>query len=365
MAYLKRISIKGFRSIKEADIRLENLNILIGANGSGKSNFISFFKMLGEMMAGRLQTYIATSGGAKSLLYLGPKVSPELSATIRFEAKWGPMEYCIGLLDTADDNLAFAQESPYGVVGDELVPWQLLGNGHRESQVANGALGEIPSFKQALSNIAIFHFHDTSPTAAVRRPSNVNDNHQLRPDAGNLAALLHAFRLTAQKAYQRIVSAIGMVMPGFDDFDLNPDRINPNEIKLNWRKVGSDYLFGPHQISDGSLRAMALITLLLQPKADRPDLIILDEPELGLHPAALEMIAGLIQAASLDSQIIVATQSQSFLDYFKPSEVIVVDADKDGSHFRRLNEEDLKDWLADYSIGTLWEKNVFGGGPFS
>jgi predicted ATPase len=154
-------------------------------------------------------------------------------------------------------------------------------------------------------------------------------------------------------------------MPAFDDFVLEPQRLNPRNILLNWKQRGSEYIFGPHQLSDGTLRAMALISLFLQPKEDLPTIIILDEPELGLHPHAIEIITGLIRAASLETQVILTTQSTTFLDHFDPKEIIVVDFRQGHSLFHRLNTKELKYWLKDYSVGQLWEKNVLGGGPFS
>jgi predicted ATPase len=368
MAYLKRISIKGFRSIKEADIELERMNVLIGANGSGKSNFISFFKMLNEIVAGQLQSYVALNDRATSLLYLGPKITQGLDAKLEFETGDAIDTYEIRLARTAKDSLIFQDEllnsEPHGSQALQFA----LGSGHEETLVGYlTAQGHsvAKNLKYILDRFGVYHFHDTSPTAAIRRHGYVGDNHQLRSDAGNLAALLYAYCQTSDLVYRRIVSAIKKILPEFDDFDLQPDRLNPNEIALAWRRAGTDYRFGPHQFSDGSLRAMAILTLLLQPEQELPGVIILDEPELGLHPYALAIIAGLLRAASISSQVIVATQSQAFLDHFAPSEIIVVDADKNGSHFKRLEEEELKDWLADYSIGELWDKNVIGGGPLS
>ncbi len=163
--------------------------------------------------------------------------------------------------------------------------------------------------------------------------------------------------------YDRIVSTMRKVLPEFGDFELGPSRLNPNDIILDWRKQGFDYLFGPHQISDGTIRAMALCTLFLQPENFLPDVIVLDEPELGLHPNALEIIAGLMRAASEKAQVIVATQSQTFLNFFEPDEIVIVESQKAESRFDRLDPEKLKDWLEDYSIGDLWQRNVIGGGP--
>jgi predicted ATPase len=372
MAVLKKVSIKGYRSIKAVDLDLQPLNILIGANGAGKSNFISFFKMLNEMMAGRLQQFVATSGRAQSVLHFGPKITPQLEATLEFEVEStdgsGAVDiYHMRLFHAANDSLVFATE----VLEYKKEDWQalsslLLGAGHQETRIGDfAAQGNKTAsvFRHILNDCRVYHFHDTSPTARVRQFGYVGDNRWLMPDAGNLAALLYAFRQSDEPVYRRIVSTIAKIMPDFADFDLEPDRRNPMDIALNWRKNGADYLFGPHQVSDGTLRAMAIITLFLQPHELRPGVIILDEPELGLHPYALEIIAGLIRAASLKSQVIVATQSQTFLQHFRPSEIVVVESENGASVYHRLDEEKLKDWLADYSIGELWEKNVIGGGP--
>jgi len=199
--------------------------------------------------------------------------------------------------------------------------------------------------------------------ADIRQARFIHENRWLMPDARNLAPMLFAYKRREDVVYKRIVSTLRKILPEFEDFDLEPSRLNPNEILLTWRKRGSDYLFGAHQISDGTLRAMAIVTLLLQPEDDLPDVIILDEPELGLHPQALEIVAGLIRAASLKSQVIVATQSPTFLNSFEPAEIITVESHQGQSRFRRLEIDQLKDWLDDYSMGELWQRNVLGGGP--
>ncbi|MGA2439684.1 MAG: AAA family ATPase, partial [Tepidisphaeraceae bacterium] len=339
---------------------------------AGKSNVVSFFKMLNEMMAGRLQQFVAMSGRAQSILHFGPKVTPQLESTLEFEGENLAGEnmvdvYRMRLFHAANDSLVFADEVlEYKKEDWQTLNRQSLGAGHQETRIEDlAAQGNSAAkvFRHILNNCRVYHFHDTSPTARVRQFGYIGDNRWLMPDAGNLAALLYSYRQKDEPVYRRIVSTIKKVMPDFADFDLEPDRVNPRDIQLNWRKSGQDYLFGPHQVSDGTLRAMAIITLFLQPDADLPDVIILDEPELGLHPHAIEIIAGLIRAASVKSQVIVATQSLTFLGQFEPSEIVVVEATAGSSDLRRLNAEHLKDWLVDYSIGELWEKNVLGGSP--
>lgn len=364
---LKNIEIEGYRSIKHVSLSLGPLNVLIGANGAGKSNFVSFFKMLNEMMGGRLQQYVATSGRAQSVLYFGPRVTPQIVGELEFETDNGRDWYRMRLFHAAADKLFFAEETlRFHQTGFPYPKEVSLGTGHEETRIgdqANQGNQTAKVFRHLLNQCRVYHFHDTSPTAKSRQACYIQDNRWLMPDGGNVAAMLYRYRKVSDTVYKRIVSAVRKIMLEFDDFDLEPSRLNPNDIFLNWRRLGRDYLFGAHQISDGSLRAIAIITLLLQPENDLPDVIILDEPELGLHPHALEMVAGLMRAASMKTQVIVATQSQTFLNYFAPSEIITVESRDAGSEFRRLEPSELKEWLEDYSIGELWQRNVLGGGP--
>lgn len=348
------------------DLELTPLNILIGANGAGKSNLISFFKMLNEMMAGRFQQYIGISGRAQSLLYFGPKTTLQIEAKLEFEVESGSDTYLLRLFHAAGDTLIFAEETlSYLETGRESPRLDGLGAGHQETNI-NKAIEEekvtAKVLKRLLDRCRVYHFHDTSPTAGVRQSCYVGDNRWLMPDAGNLAALLLRFREgDGNPAYQRIVGTIRLIAPFFDDFVLEPDA--SHRVILNWREKESDRVFGPHQFSDGSLRAICLATLLLQPEDEFPKLIVVDEPELGLHPYALNVIADLFSKASLHTQILISTQSSSFLDNFNPKDVIAVNREGKESKFKRLHPEDLEIWLEEYSLGEVWEKNVIGGGP--
>ena len=367
MAILLRVTLNGFKSIKATDINLRPLNILIGANGAGKSNLISFFKMLNEMMAGRLQTHIGTTGRAQSLLHFGPKVTPQIEARLEFEVDNGKDLYYMRLFHAAGDTLVFAEESlsflQTGLQNPNVVS---LGSGHQETRIGQEAdKGEKTAkvFRHLLNQCRVYHFHDTSPTARVRNYCYIGDNRWLRPDAGNLAAFLLRLRSENDKAYQRIVRTVRQIAPFFDDFILEPSGLNKNEIILNWREHGSDLIFGPYQSSDGTLRVICLISLLMQPEDELPDMIIVDEPELGLHPYALNIIAALFKTASQHAQVLISTQSSTFLDNFDLEDIIVANREGKESKFMRLDAKKLEAWLEDYSLGEIWEKNIIEGGP--
>ncbi|MCA9242646.1 MAG: AAA family ATPase [Phycisphaerales bacterium] len=370
MDILRRISLRGYKSIREMDLELRALNVLIGVNGAGKSNLVSFFKMLNEMMGERLQQYIAASGRAQSLLHFGPKVTPQLEATLEFDVDNGSDSYSMRMFHAAGDTLMFAEEKlsflRQGWVGSPKTVTLEPGRpetGIRKSAEGGEAVAKV--LRRLLNECRVFHFHDTSPTSRVRQYCYVGDSRWLMPDGGNLAAVLYALK-DAQNAvaYHRIVSTVRQIAPYFSDFVLEPSGPNNKEIILNWSQKASDQIFGPHQLSDGTLRAISLVTLLLQPVENLPNVIIVDEPELGLHPAAKTIIAGLLKKASHHCQVIVATQSSALVDAFDAADIVVAERDEKSSTFKRLDEVKLAEWLEEYSLGQLWEKNVLGGGPF-
>lgn len=322
MAMLKRLVVSGFKSIKLMDLELSPLNVLIGANGAGKSNLVSFFKLLNEMMGGRLQQYIAAAGRAQSLLYLGPKVTPQMEARLEFEVDNGLDTYAMRLFHAAGDTLVFADETlSFHQTGYASPKSLSLGAGHVETRIGQEADQGEPTakvFRHLLNHCRVHHFHDTSATARVRQYCYVGDNRWLMPDAGNLAAVLYRLRNERDGAsYRPIVTTTRLIAPFFDDFDLEPTGPQRKEIILNWRQKGSDQIFGPHQLSDGTLRAICLVTLLLLP----------------------------------------------FLDHFDPQDVVVVDREGTESRFIRPDAERLDAWLEECSLGEVWEKNVIGGGP--
>ncbi len=370
MQTLKRIRLEGWKSIESQEIDLTPLTVVIGANGSGKSNLVSLFRLLNVLSASApgFRSFVAVSGSADSLLYFGEKRTPVAAMELTFETDTGETRYLARWAAASGGTLIFTEERvKFARQGARNTQDLDLGAGHSESklvQVAEEGNQTAAVTLHLLRSCRLFHFHDTSESSAVRKPAYIEANRFLYPDAGNLASMLFLFREKHPQTYRRIVATVRQMVPDFGDFVLEPSRLNERQILLNWKQTGSDYEFGPHQLSDGSLRFIALATLLLQPVELRPLLIALDEPELGLHPAALEILAGMAKSAALGCQIVFATQSSVFLDHFEPEDVLVVNNREGASEFKRLSASELEAWREDYTLGEIWEKNVVGGGPY-
>lgn len=360
MPNLDKIRIAGFKSIRDQEIALGRLNVMIGANGAGKSNLIGVFRLLNEIVNRELQLYVGRSGGADRFLHFGRKVTEKLE--LRF--KFGSSSYDCVLLPTADDSFVFGVERASYREPEWLMPRdESLGRGHKETKLHEDGSTRL-AVKHVLSAFdgwKIYHFHDTSESSKIKQVGDLDDNARLRPDAGNLAAFLYRLQETEATCFRNIVDAIRMVAPFFGDFDLKPDRLNPRKIRLEWREKGSDSYFDAHSLSDGTLRFISLATLLLQPEL--PTTVLLDEPELGLHPYAITLLAELLGAASQRTQILVSTQSVTLVNQLSLEDVIVVDRVERESRFRRPEEAEIASWLDDYGLGELWEKNVLGGRP--
>jgi predicted ATPase len=369
---LKQIRLKNWKSIADQTIELNPLNVFIGANGAGKSNLIGVIKLINAMFARQpgFRNYVGQSGGADSMLHFGKRKSPTAEMDLTFTTDTGTTKYIAHWAAAAQDSLIFTDERVEFLRTGQTNPLVThLGAGHTESKLAeiDQTIGHQTAkiALELLRSCRLFHFHDTSAGAGIRHLSRVEDNRFLYPDAGNLASILYLFEKQHPTTFRRITGAAKQMIPAFHSFLLEPSRLNNTQILLKWFQSGSDYEFGPHQLSDGTIRFLALATLFSQPAEFMPLLIAIDEPELGLHPSALEVLAGMVKTASQHSQVMLATQSATLLDHFDASDVIVANSQHGATTFNRMSAAQLDSWLDEYSLGEIWEKNVIGGGPYS
>ena len=379
MRTLEKLTIKGFKSIREQTLELDRLNVFIGGNGVGKSNLIGVFRFLHEVINQRLAKYTAISGGADAILRFGRKTTPKMEFFLEFCDETASHTYQLRIDGTTNSELVIAWEhaeltahdaavwhGPVAgyVTGDESAdsPGENRnGNYSRESKLLNDRAEAAVQVVRALNDCRVYHFHDTSDDAGMKGVCDVDDNRALRPQAENLAACLYYLQEKQPDHFALIQDTVRQVAPFFGGFQLQPSRLNEAKIKLEWSEKGHDGYFDATSLSDGTMRFICLATLLLQP--DLPAVILLDEPELGLHPAAVTLLADLLEIASERSQVLVATQSVTLINQLTPEQVWTVNREDDQSVFRKLGPSDYEAWLEDYSLGELWEKNLIQARP--
>ncbi|MBF0355050.1 MAG: AAA family ATPase [Alphaproteobacteria bacterium] len=333
MPVIQRITLRNFKSFRHLDsFEMKPINILIGANGSGKSNFLSVFELLRAADRQDVNGYVAQKAGAARFLFNGPTVSKAMAVELDYGSFSWTSTFSLAEGNRFDINQAFRSNIPEG--NDDVLSTNL-------------------------EPIA-YHFGNTDWTSPARlSTSDANDIDYLKKDGGNLAAYLLWLKDKHRAHFDVILNTIQLVAPFILDIDPRPLRGNERFVELHWRQSGmEDDLFAYH-LSDGTLRFICLATLLLQPEP--PSLIIIDEPELGLHPHAITILSGMLKAASEKCQIILATQSELLISEFEPEDVVVVEQGDEGTTCKRLNASQLEDWLKRYSLGELWQKNVLGG----
>jgi predicted ATPase len=367
MAKLEEVTIRGYKSIafdQPVTLKLNDVSILLGANGAGKSNIISFFQMLSYMMSKSFGKYVEMSGTSNALLHYGSKKTPIMSGEIKFSDNKSIDTYSFSLTNANPDRLIITDEKISWHRNGENKPYEInLEPEYKESALAESTNLIAKIIFQMLSSCKVYQFHDSSVEGPLRQVCPVETANYLQSHGNNLPSFLLFLRENYKDSYNRIVDYVRDVVPQFQDFYLEP---NNRFISLRWMdNSATDYRFNAYQFSDGSIRFIALATLLLQPPQTMPNVIILDEPELGLHPYAITQLAEMIKDASIHAQIIIATQSKDLVDHFDIDNISVVEMDKEtqSTSVTHLSNEEYNLWLQEYTVSELWDKNIIGGRP--
>ena len=363
MRTLEKLTVKGFKSIREQTLELDRLNVFIGGNGVGKSNLIAAFRFLHETVNKRLAEYVGKRGGADNILHFGRKVTPEIEIFLEFGEGTTSNSYRLNLEGTDESGLVIAKETAYYHEREQYpTPYvRPVSSYVPESKLSDTNHICAKEVVDDLDSYEVYHFHDTSDTAAAKGLCDLEDNETLRPQAENIAAFLYFLKQKHGDHFSLIEDTIRQIAPFFGEFRLKPSRLNDGKIRLEWAEKGHEAYFNATSLSDGTLRFICLATLLLQPNL--PAVVLLDEPELGLHPAAVALLSDLLSAASERTQVIVGTQSVTLINRLIPEQVWTVDRESDQSVFRKLCQSDYTTWLDDYALGELWEKNLINARP--
>lgn len=368
---IESLHVKGFRSL--ADVRIDNMPraaVLIGANGSGKSNLLRFVEMMSAMINDhRLNMFVQLRGGADDQLHGGSKVSKTMEAELAIRTDKGRNEYRFVLNYASEDRFVFVEEafrSGRKHLGKET-GWTQIGGGHFEAKIvehAQSANAHDPTTARVLRDLmrrcAVYQFNDTSFDSRLKKNWDANDYASLRSDGGNLAAILLRLEQEDTRRFEAICRHIRRALPVFDRFQIKDVF---GHVMLRWKARGIDKTIGAHLTSDGSLRFFALVTLLNLPPEMLPDVLLLDEPELGLHPAAITLVGSMIKMQATNRQVIVATQSPLLVDAFDLDKILVLEMHDGRTTVLRYDENNYSHWLEEYATGELWQKNLLGGRP--
>ena len=284
------LHINGYKSIKNQEVSLKPTNLLIGGNGVGKSNFITVFSLLRAIYEGNLGSYVLRKGGADNLLFFGKKETEEIAITVEFgdEERVGYNRFNVKLGLAQDELYIIETSTDFKSHGR----WhsKLYEENKKESNFRNIHHGQVFWVNDRLKEFQVYHFHDTSDSSPIKSPSAVDDIFALRKDGSNIAAFLLHLQKAHSKHYLRIQKMVQAIAPFFGEFVLNPTTAPSPQVKLAWKEKGNyDKYFDAYSLSDGTLRFICLATLLMQPNP--PKTIIIDEPELGLHPVAIKKLA--------------------------------------------------------------------------
>lgn len=365
------ITVEGFRSVRSIrELPLARLNVMIGVNGAGKSNVLKAFSFLQAISAGawHLGQHIMQAGGANRFIHFGPAVTDHIRLAVSVAD--GASEYTVQFAPAEDGGLYPTLENMICTQPDGSRNTFDLNTGRvsltlGDPDYRGNAYEAVEYLRDQIVGWQVHHFHDTTLRSPMKRTADVHDNRALRHDGENLAAFLYMLRASWRGTYDLIVNQIRRVMPFFEDFVLVPSGSDGQWIRLAWKHRHSKGDFDVSTLPDGGLRFIHLTTLLLQPPELMPSVILVDEPELGLHPAALYLLANLLQDASDHAQIVLATQSSPLVDELEPEDVLVAELRDGATDLTRLSTANLSEWLKDYTLGQLWERNQFGGVPYS
>ena len=361
---IRSVTIEGFRSLRDIqNLELPQLTVLIGANGAGKSTLIRFFEMLSWMLKARnLQEFVVRHGGGDDQFFMGARKTPRIHAEICLETALGLNDYRFDLVHISAGDSVMVMNEAYRYSARDIptkAKWTEVEVVGKESGLLEKKHKTAQTIVNLLRQCSTYQFHDTSINAAIHNRWDVTESFRLRSDGGNLAAVLLDVRNTDRKRYELIVKQIRRVLPAFKDFVLEEEA---GTVLLRWVGNQSDKVFGSHLTSDGSLRLFCLLTLLNLPPDRLPDVMFFDEPELGLHPHAITLVAEMFKRVSKKRHVFIATQSPYMVDCFELENIIVASANNGETVLRNLPRKQYQEWLDDeYQLSDIWLKQAVGG----
>lgn len=352
---IKKLKLQNFLSYQKEEIELQSLNVLIGTNGSGKSNLIEAFRLL-KAIPTDLMLPIRQGGGVNEFLWKG-KNSVVPTATLGVVLNNTEQDFYYELnFSSANQKLEILKE----VIGNtEVNKEERLSL--EQSVVAKGLLNsnlinqELFYLKNQFSDIGFYRDWHLGQGSTLRKPQHTDlPEHPLEEDGSNLGVVLN--NLQYQLHSQNILQQFKKFYPTAQELSI---KIYGGTVQIFIRENDFSQPIPAPRLSDGTLHYLFLMALLLDPNP--APLLCIEEPELGLHPDVLPTIAEILIEASQRTQLIVTTHSDILISALPPESVLVCERDNNGSNLSRLNPEQLKEWLENYTIGDLWLMGEIGG----
>lgn len=389
MSIFERIHVQGFRRLHDVSLPLKPLNVLIGANGCGKTTLLDVFTLLSASASGELKSTISDYGGIDGNLSALSSVAGDKARFARFEADktvpgHPPLKYAITLkpsgasYEISDESLTQHAdrskpdpmkhiESIHGRVRyfdpgkNKLLPpeWEHDALESALSQVSK-MYQEPENFRKGLASSTHYHVLDVGSRAPVRLPQPMREAKLPGKDGEDLVSCLYWMREADPDRFETIEDTLRVGFPEFDRLNFPP--VAAGTMAMTWKEKNVKHPFFMHQLSEGTLRFLWLVTLLYSPGLT--EVTLLDEPEVSLHPELLSVLADCMRDASNRTQLIVATHADRLVRFLRPEEVITMDVEDDGvTTATRADELDLDEWLDEYTLDQVWQHGRMGGRP--
>ena len=385
MNIFERIRVQGFRRLRDVDLKLRPLNVLIGANGSGKTSLLDVFSLLSASARGELKRSIRDIGGIDSNLtvlrdFKGYKThlagfeldrrgcgDQIVTYVISLSPKGNTYQIPEESLTHTDDTIALFRpyidkvqgDVIYYEQGDKLSPISEFRQDEFESALSQAprVSRETMAFQASLASVTHYHVLDVSSRAPVRLPQQLREAKLPGQNGEDLAACLYWMRETDPDRFETIEDTLRVAFPSFERLNFPP--VAAGLLAITWKERDVKHPFFMHQLSEGTLRFLWLVTLLYSPGLT--EVTLLDEPEVSLHPELLSVLAGCLREASQRTQLIVATHADRLVRFLTPEEVVVLDMEDGATTATRADELDLGAWLSEYTLDQVWQNGRMGG----
>ena len=378
MHQIKNIKIKGFKRLHDVDVEMRPMMVMIGANSVGKTSLLDSISLLSASAGGMLNKRLNDMGGISEILTQGISHSisfesdieiegyESLRYSLRFEPKGQSYSISKETLSQAQSNYS---SEPFKYIESSCDDIRYFDTSTKrlvrpewEHNPFESSLSQVPrmfrlpdDLRRTLSSVTQYHVLDVSQRAPVKLPQQMKPAIFPGENGEDLIPFLYNLRESNSDRYETIEDSLKVAFPGFESLNFPP--VASGMISMTWKEK---YFKNPiyiHQLSEGTLRFLWLVSLLQSPGLSTVTMI--DEPEVSLHPELLGLLAELMREASARTQIIVATHSDRLIKFLNPGEVVVMDMDENGfTSVQWADSLNLDRWLEDYSLDEIWRMNL-------